>query len=179
MMQHFEVDPTAPKSQARREFLKALSVAATTTLGMGSPQLIHAMSDGTKIIHPRAKADSVIVLWMGGGMGAPDTFDPKHYEPFEVGKPVAQVLSTFPSIPTVVDNIEISQGLENIAKVMDRATLIRSHVQPDLGSILHSRHQYHWHTGYVHPKPLHVPTSELGLPRFSGPTIQSSRLLST
>jgi hypothetical protein len=29
---------------------------------------------------------------------------------------------------------------------MDRATLVRSHVQPDLGNILHSRHQFHWHT---------------------------------
>ncbi len=41
----------------------------------------------------------------------------------------------------------LRQGLENIAGVMDRATLVRSHVEPDLGHILHSRHQYHWHTG--------------------------------
>ena len=112
MIKHFEMDPTAPKSQARREFLKALSLAATTTLGLGVPNLLHAMPDGTKIIHPNAKADSIIVLWMGGGMGAPDTFDPKHYEPFEVGKPVAQVLSTFPSIRTVVDNIDIARDLK-------------------------------------------------------------------
>ena len=40
---------------------------------------------------------------------------------------------------------------------MDRGTLIRSAVQPDLGSILHSRHQYHWHTGYVPPQTVACP----------------------
>ena len=37
------------------------------------------------------------------------------------------MLSTFPSIDTAVDNIKISQGLEKIARVMDRGTLIRSY----------------------------------------------------
>ena len=90
-------------------------------------------------------------------MAAPETFDPKRYLPFEKGLPVEKILSTFPSIPTVLDGVKISSGLENVAKVMDRATLIRSHVQPDLGSILHSRHQYHWHTGYVPPQTVAAP----------------------
>ena len=71
-------------------------------------------------------------------MAAPDTFDPKRYQPFEIGVPVEKILSTFPAIDTVVDNIKFTQGLENIAKVMDRGTLIRSHVVADLGNILHS-----------------------------------------
>jgi hypothetical protein len=169
MMHPYEFDPDAPRSHARRDFLRQLSIAATATLGLSSPRLVHALSDGTQILHPKAKADAIIVLWMGGGMGAPDTFDPKHYEPFEVGKPVAQVVSTFPSIPTAVDNIRISEGLENIAKVMDRATLIRSHVQPDLGSILHSRHQYHWHTGYVPPQTVACPHLGAWVAKVLGP----------
>ena len=44
-----------------------------------------------------------------------------------------------------------------MAQVMDRGTLIRSHVQPDLGHILHTRHQYHWHTGYVPPQTVAAP----------------------
>ena len=40
---------------------------------------------------------------------------------------------------------------------MNRATLIRSHRQADLGHILHSRHQYHWHTGYVPPQTVAAP----------------------
>ena len=43
-------------------------------------------------------------------MAAPETFDPKRYLPFEVGLPVEKVMSTFPAIDTVVDNIKISQG---------------------------------------------------------------------
>jgi hypothetical protein len=40
---------------------------------------------------------------------------------------------------------------------MDRGALIRTFQAGDLGFILHSRHQYHWHTGYVPPQPMAVP----------------------
>lgn len=163
----FESDPRAPKAEVRREFLKHLATAASATLAMGAPQRLFADQDS--VVHPTAKADAIIVLWMGGGMGAPDTFDPKHYEPFEVGKPVAQVISTFPSIPTSVEGLRISQGLEQVASVMDRATLIRSHIQPDLGSILHSRHQYHWHTGYVPPQTVACPHLGAWVAKVLGP----------
>ena len=127
------------------------------------------MRPARQIEHPIAKADSCILLWMGGGMAAPETFDPKRYQPFEVGLPVEKVMSTFPAIDTVVDNIKICQGLENIASVMDRATLIRSHVLPDLGHILHSRHQYHWHTGYVPPQTVAAPHIGAWMARVLGP----------
>ena len=100
-------------------------------------------------------------------MAAPETFDPKRYTPFEVGVPSEKILCTFPAIDTVVDNIKISQGLEHIAKVLDRGTLIRSHVVADLGNILHSRHQYHWHTGYVPPQTVAAP--HLGVVDRQGP----------
>ena len=106
---------------------------------------------------------------MAGGMAAPETFDPKRYQPFEVGLPVEKVMSTFPAIDTAVDNIKICEGLENIAKVMDRATLIRSHVLPDLGHILHSRHQYHWHTGYVPPQTVAAPHIGAWMAKVLGP----------
>ena len=34
---------------------------------------------------PEPTADSMILLWMAGGMAHTDTFDPKHYEPFTPG----------------------------------------------------------------------------------------------
>src|SRR5581483_10015418 len=88
--------------------------------------------------HPPPTADTCILLWMAGGMAAPETFDPKRYTPFAVGVPAERILCTFPSIPTAVDGVRISQGLEHIARVLDRATLVRSHVVADLGNILHS-----------------------------------------
>lgn len=144
------------QSEIRRDFLKKLAAASTAAWMTGAPQFVSANSN-SKASQPTAKADACILLWMAGGMAAPDTFDPKRYIPFEKGLDVKRMLSTFPAIDTAVDSIKICQGLENIAQVMDRATLIRSAVQPDLGSILHSRHQYHWHTGYVPPQTVAAP----------------------
>ncbi|MCC7085042.1 MAG: DUF1501 domain-containing protein [Pirellulales bacterium] len=152
----------------RRDFLKATSAAALATAAMGEPRLL-AASQSAGIVHPQAKADTLILLWMAGGMAAPDTFDPKRYVPFEKGLEVEKVMSTFPAIDTAVDNIKICEGLENIAKVMDRGTLIRSHFQPDLGHILHSRHQYHWHTGYVPPQTVAAPHLGAWIAKVLGP----------
>jgi hypothetical protein len=154
------------KRAARREFLQQMSAAGLATLGLNAPQV---WGDESVVVHPQATADSCIVLWMGGGMAAPDTFDPKKYVPFEVGIPVEQVESTFPAIDSVVDDIKLTEGLEEIAKVMDRGTLIRSHVLPDLGSILHSRHQYHWHTGYVPPQTVACPHIGAWMAKVLGP----------
>jgi hypothetical protein len=150
----------------RRDFLRGMSAAAVATLAAGEPRPLNAAE---KLEHPKPTADTCILLWMAGGMAAPETFDPKRYLPFEVGLRSDRILCTFPAIDTVVDNIKISQGLENIAKVMNRATLIRSHVVADLGHILHSRHQYHWHTGYVPPQTVACPHIGSWVARVRGP----------
>lgn len=99
----------------------------------------------------------MILLWMAGGMAQTETFDPKRYTPYETGLASEKVLSTFPSIPTAVDGVRLSKGLEQIGSVLDRGTLIRTHRVGDLGFILHSRHQFHWHTGYAPPQSVAVP----------------------
>jgi hypothetical protein len=75
----------------------------------------------------------------------------------------------FPSIDTAVDNIKFSEGLEKTAKVMDRGTLIRSYTAGDLGFILHSRHQYQWHTGYAPPQTVAAPHIGAAIARTLGP----------
>ena len=163
-----DLDPTAPEPIIRRDFLKKLAAAGTAAWMTGEPRAIWAKT-GETVTHPPAKADACILLWMAGGMAAPDTFDPKRYEPFKKGLEVSRMLSTFPAIDTAVDGLQICAGLENIAQVMDRATLIRSAVQPDLGSILHSRHQYHWHTGYVPPQTVAAPHLGAWMAKVLGP----------
>jgi len=133
-------------------------------LACGAPRLA-----STKVNAPAATADTCILLWMGGGMAAPDTFDPKHYEPFKKGLAAKDIISTFPEIDSVVDKIKLTQGLENIAQVLDRGTLIRSHIQADLGNILHSRHQYHWHTGYIPPQTVAAPHIGAWMAKLLGP----------
>lgn len=157
-----------PESVIRRDFLKQLSAAAAAAWMAGAPRPLRA-AESAAVPQPPATADACIVLWMAGGMAAPETFDPKRYEPFAKGLDVSRMLSTFPAIDTAVDGIQICEGLENIAQVMDRATLIRSAVQPDLGSILHSRHQYHWHTGYVPPQTVACPHIGSWMARVLGP----------
>ena len=117
-------DPRHPsalrRAATRRDFVKSLAAAATATLGLPEP-LARAVAAGDVIAHPQARADAIIVLWMAGGMAAPDNLDPKKYKPFEPGLAVPDVISTFPAIPTAVDGVQICQGLEEIASVLDRA----------------------------------------------------------
>src|SRR4051812_17833812 len=150
---------------SRRDFLRGMTAAGLATVAGGAPRLSAAEAGR----HPTPTADTCILLWMAGGMAAPETFDPKRYVPFEVGTPVGKILSTFPSIDSVVDNIKLTEGLEHVAKVLDRGTLIRSHVVADLGNILHSRHQYHWHTGYVPPQTVACPHLGSWIARVRGP----------
>ncbi len=156
------------KQWNRREFVRTASAATLCALAAGYPrQLLAAEPEPLEKIQPTA--DTIIVLWMGGGMAHTETFDPKRYTPYEKGLKPNQVLSTFPSIDTAVDHIKISEGLEKIARVMDRGALIRSYTAGDLGFILHSRHQYHWHTGYTPPQTVAAPHIGAVISRTLGP----------
>src|SRR5688572_32569137 len=148
----------------RRAFMGATAAATLSALVGREPRALHAQTDRSS-----ATADAVIVLWMAGGMAQTETWDPKRYTPFEPGVRTDQVLSTFPSIDTAVDNIKISQGLERVARIMDRGAIIRTFQAPDLGYILHSRHQYHWHTGYVPPQTVAMPHIGAVISRTLGP----------
>lgn len=164
--------------KTRRDFLQTASAATLGALAAGYPRAAAGAAPGLaqtlkSNAHELEKiaptADRVIVLWMAGGMAATETFDPKRYTPFTAGLNPEQVLSTFPAIDTVVDNIKFSQGLEQLAKVIDRGTLIRSYQAGDLGFILHSRHQYQWHTGYAPPQTVAAPHLGAVVSRTLGP----------
>src|SRR5262245_52048600 len=148
---------------SRRDFLNVTASATLTALAGGEPRQLL----GQEKLEPTA--DTLILLWMAGGMAQTETFDPKRYTAYETGLESNLVLSTFPSIDTAVDNIKISQGLEKIARVLDRGTLVRSYQAGDLGFILHSRHQFHWHTGYAPPQTVAVPHMGSVISRTLGP----------
>jgi hypothetical protein len=152
----------------RREFLRTASAATLSALAAGYPRLV-AASPTEPLERIKPTADTIIVLWMGGGMAHTETFDPKRYTPYEKGLEPNKVLSTFPTIDTAVDQIKFSEGLEKTARVMDRGSLIRSYTAGDLGFILHSRHQYHWHTGYTPPQTVAAPHIGAIIARTLGP----------
>jgi hypothetical protein len=147
----------------RRQFMGATAAATFAAFVEGREPRLRAASG------PKATADAVIVLWMAGGMAHTETFDPKTYTPFAPGVQVERVLSTFPTIDTAVDQIKFTQGLERIGKVIDRGAVIRTFNAADLGFILHSRHQYHWHTGYIPPQPMAMPHLGSVVSRTLGP----------
>lgn len=150
----------------RREFLKKTSAASLAALAAGSPLSMLSSCSKDKI---KSKADTIILLWMAGGMAHTDTFDPKRYTPFEKGMEANSVLSTFKSLPTALDGVQFSEGLQSIGSVMNLGTIIRSYVAADLGHILHSRHQYHWHTCYEPPQTVSAPHIGAWISKELGP----------
>lgn len=157
------------KQNTRREFIKKMSAASLAASATTIPLSSFLSSCSPEVAKRAATADSVILLWMAGGMAHTETFDPKAYVPYEKGVESKRVLSTFPKIPTVVDGLEFSKGLESIAGVMDKGAIIRSYKSADLGHILHTRHQYHWHTCYEPPQSVQAPHIGAWIAKELGP----------
>src|SRR5271165_3024538 len=98
---------------SRRDFLR---VGALGGLGLTLPMFLrsHAQA-GTS----RARAKSVLLIYLGGGLSHHDSFDPKPDAPEEIrGK--------YKPIDTVVPGIKIGEMLPLMAQNMNRLTLVRS-----------------------------------------------------
>jgi anaerobic selenocysteine-containing dehydrogenase len=81
---------------SRRDFLKTASAATLSALAAGFPRAVFSADAKPEVEKLKATADTVIVLWMGGGMAHTETFDPKRYTPFEKGMAPDAFLSTVP-----------------------------------------------------------------------------------
>ena len=77
---------------------------------------------------PDGKADACIYIWLGGGAGHIDTFDPKRRGD---GKDTPG--SYYDSIPTAARDIRLCEHLPRVADRMDRCVLLRT-VSHDLNS---------------------------------------------
>ena len=72
----------------RRDFLKSTVAAAAVGSGLGriasgaeqKPDVAAALAGNGK-----ATADSIILIWLPGGVAQTDTWDPKKHTPFEKG----------------------------------------------------------------------------------------------
>ncbi len=96
--------------------------------------------------HPaRAKARSCVLVWLNGGPSHLDMFDLKPDAP-------AEIRGEFKPIPAALDGVRICEHLPRIAKLLDRATLIRTLTSPE-GN--HDRASHHLLTGH-HPSPALV-----------------------
>jgi len=85
-----------------------------------------------------ARVKNCILIWLAGGPSHLDTFDPKP-------SAAADVRGEFKPIDTSIPGLKISEVFPNLAKVMNRVTLIRSMTSPESD---HDRASHHLLTGY-------------------------------
>ncbi|MCI0744486.1 MAG: DUF1501 domain-containing protein [Verrucomicrobia subdivision 3 bacterium] len=98
---------------SRRQLLK---VGGLGLLGLNMPGLLRAAAAKKG---PKARAKSVIFLFQFGGPTHIDMFDRKPEAPEAYRGPLK-------GMPTNVPGVHVCEGLERVAKIMDKVTLIRS-----------------------------------------------------
>jgi hypothetical protein len=72
----------------------------------------------------KGRAEACIFIWLGGGMGQADTFDPKA-KGLNKGTP-KKAGSLYDSVPTAVRGVRVCEHLRKTADVMDRVTAVRT-----------------------------------------------------
>jgi Protein of unknown function (DUF1501) len=95
----------------RRHFLR---IGALAPLGLSLARLLAADQSGKP-----ARAKSVILVYLGGGISHHDTFDMKP-------DAVEQIRGKYKSIPTSVPGLQICELLPKTAEIMNKVTLVRS-----------------------------------------------------
>src|SRR5215470_14380357 len=109
----------------RRDFLK-LGVGGA--LGLGLPQLLALEARASAEARAARKANAVIMVWLGGGPATIDMWDLKPNAP-------EGIRGEFKPIDTSAKGVQISEHMPKMAKVMDKATIVRSlaHTIPSHG----------------------------------------------
>lgn len=103
---------------SRRNFL------VTTAAGAAAAALTSPLAANEVTSQPilKGKAEHVISIWLGGGMGQIDTFDPKRR-----GDPQKKVAgSYYDRIDTAVPGVQVCEHLNQLAPLMDRVTAVRT-----------------------------------------------------
>ena len=104
----------------KQELTRRNLLAGTAALGAGA--MMPGMQRLAVANEPRGKAEHCIMLWLGGGMGQIDTFDPRPKGDPKKKKPGGY----YDMIPTAVKNVSVSEHLHRCADRMDRITAVRT-----------------------------------------------------
>jgi hypothetical protein len=95
-----------------------------------------------------ARADSVIHIYLPGGLAHQESFDPKPLAPIEYR-------GEMKSIPTKIEGEPFCETLPNIAQIADKITVIRSLTH---GEAAHERGTHNMFTGYRPSPALQYPS---------------------
>ena len=155
----------------RRQFLKRSLIGGAALAGgaLSEQAARQALAADPKIKRLAAKADSVIFIWLPGGVAQTDCWDVKRHTPFEAGMKGSELLGTCPAIPTSVDGLQFGEGLENLASVMKHGTLLRSLTNETKFGAVHLKAQYYMLTGYLFPVGVKAPSIGAAIARTLGP----------
>jgi len=125
----------------RRNFIQVGGLGA---LGLSFSDILRAQSsyDG-----PTPKIKSVINIFLPGGISVQESWDPKPNAPVEYKGP-------YGAIDTSVAGIQLSELLPNVAKIMNKATIIRSMTH---GEAAHERGTHNMFTGWKPSPALKYP----------------------
>ena len=104
-----------------RRTMLAASLASAGSLALGraiDPTTATAEPNPS----PQGTADHVISIWLGGGMGQIDTFDPKRRGDAAAKQPG----SYYDAIETSVPGVRVCEHLSQTARLMDHVTAVRT-----------------------------------------------------
>jgi hypothetical protein len=121
-IQHGLADRRLCSGVTRRDFLR---VGALGPIGLSLAQLLRweaaARSAGASgqpgVLKARAK--SVVLVFLGGGISHHDSFDPKP-------EAVEEIRGKYGTLPTSIPGLRVTELLPEMAKVMNKVTLVRS-----------------------------------------------------
>lgn len=150
------------KTLSRRNFLRR------STAALGAFAVVEALDRLEAAPATMPKADSVIFIWLPGGVSQMETWDPKPFTPYQQGMRGDKLLSTCGSIPTSADGIRLGAGLEHMAQVMHHATVLRSIQNKTKFGAVHLKAQYYMMTGYVPPQGSRPPSMGAAVSRIMG-----------
>jgi uncharacterized protein (DUF1501 family) len=126
----------------RRNFIQ---VGGLATIGLSLGDYLKAQQNYTG---KDAKIKSVINVFLPGGIAAQESWDPKPLAPAEYKGPLK-------AIETAVPEIQLSELMPNVARVMDKATIIRSMTH---GEAAHERGTHNMFTGWKPSPALQYPS---------------------
>jgi hypothetical protein len=120
----FSLPSSHARGCSRRDVLRVGAAA----FGLNLPALLHAETAERTSRVGRAKARSVIVLYLSGGPSQLDTWDLKPDAP-------AEIRGTFRPIRTNVPGIHVCEHLPRMARLANRCTIVRSMSHDDTNHV--------------------------------------------
>jgi hypothetical protein len=125
-------------SEGRRNFLQVGTLGA---LGLTLSQMLRMeaqAASGSDVSGLRGQAKSVIHVYLSGGIAHQESWDPKPLASADYRGP-------FAAIDTAIPGVKIGERFKNVAKILNKATIIRSMTH---GEAAHERGTHNMWTGY-------------------------------